>query len=350
HGLSNPAPGKSYYAWLLADKNQGEARAILLGRLPVVQGSASMLYPGDQQHANLLAFTSRFLVTEEDAAVTPITPSPDYSTWRYYGAFPQTPDPLDSHHFSFIDHLRHLLASDPLLDEMELPGGLSNWLYRNTGKLLEWTVSARDIWDQSKDLGFVRRQTMRTLTYLDGMAFVHLDMPPDTDPPGDIARLASVGLVDVNGASQVPPSYLGHIVYHLNGLIQAPGSTPDIRKNAAAIIAAMNNVQLGLSKLRADARQIVNMTGAQLVQPSALDLLNDMVAQANNAYVGDMDPVTGQMRAGVTWIHESLQALAALTVTRYITSVSLPEIMPNANSTVALLTTCEVIKNENSLD
>ena len=350
HGLSNPAPGKSYYAWLLAAKNQGEARAILLGRLPVVQGSANMLYPGDQQHANLLAFTSRFLVTEEDAAVTPITPSPDYSTWRYYGAFPETPDPLDSHHFSFIDHLRHLLASDPLLDEMELPGGLSNWLYRNTGKLLEWTVSARDSWDQSKDLGFVRRQTMRTLTYLDGMAFVHLDMPPDTDPPGDIARLASVGLVDVNGASQVPPSYLGHIVYHLNGLIQAPGSTPDIRKNAAAIIAAMNNVQLGLSKLRADARQIVNMTGAQLVQPSALDLLNDMVAQANNAYVGNMDPVTGQMRAGVTWIHESLQALAALTVTRYITSVSLPEIMPNANSTVALLTTCEAIKNENSLD
>src|SRR5260370_12790968 len=188
----------------------------------------------------MLAFTSRFLVTEEDAAVTPITPSPDYSTWRYYGAFPETPDPLDSHHFSFIDHLRHLLASDPLLDEMELPGGLSHWLYRNTGKLLEWTVSAGDRWEEAKDLGFVRRQPLRTLSYLDGLAFVHQDLPAGATPP-EISRLEAVGLIDVNGANQVPPSYLGHIVYHLGGLLEAPGSTPDTRKSAPPFISALTH-------------------------------------------------------------------------------------------------------------
>src|SRR5713101_4904333 len=74
HGLSTPSPGKSYYAWLLGDKNQGEARAVLLGKLAVNQGNAYLLYPGNQQHTNLLASNSRFLVTEEDATVTPITP------------------------------------------------------------------------------------------------------------------------------------------------------------------------------------------------------------------------------------------------------------------------------------
>src|SRR5258708_4370442 len=40
HGLSTPSPGKSYYAWLLGTKNQGEARAVLLGKLAVNQGNA----------------------------------------------------------------------------------------------------------------------------------------------------------------------------------------------------------------------------------------------------------------------------------------------------------------------
>jgi hypothetical protein len=341
HGLSTPSPGKSYYAWLLGDKNQGEVRAVLLGKLAVNQGNAYLLYPGNQQHTNLLASNSRFLVTEEDATVTPITPSPDYSAWRYYGEFPQTPDPLDSHHFSFLDHLRHLLAADPLLDEMELPGGLSNWLYRNTGKLLEWTGSARDRWEEAKDLGFVRRQTLRTLSYLDGLAFVHQDLPAGATPP-EISRQEAVGLIDVNGANQVPPSYLGHIVYHLGGLLEAPGSTPDTRKSAAAIIAALNNVQLWLEKLRTDAKQIVAMTDNQLAQPAAFDLLNDMVVQANHAYVGNIDPVTGEMLQGVTWIHDQLQTLATLTVTQYIAGVSPPEIVPDPNNAIAFSTASEV--------
>ncbi len=342
HHISSPAAGKSYYAWLLGDKNQGESKAILLGKLPVSQGNAYLFYPGDQQHTNLLLTNSRFLVTEEDAAVTPISPSPDYSTWRYYGEVPQVPDPQDSHHFSFLDHLRHLLASDPLLDEMELPGGLCNWFYRNTGKLIEWTGSARDRWEEAKDLAFARRQTIRTLTYIDGLSFVHEDMSSDATMLPDIARLSRIGLLDVNGQNQVPPSYLGHIVYHLNGLVESPGSTPAVRESATQIIAAMNNVQAWLEKVRADARQIVAMTDAQLAQPAAFDLLNDMVEQVTNAYTGEIDPATGQMREGVTWIHEHLQSLATFVVTRYIAGVSPPEIVPNTNNTTALLNAYEV--------
>ena len=341
HSLSTPAPGKSYYAWLLDDKNQGDAKAVLLGKLPVDHGNAYLLYPGDQQHTNLLAFTSRFLITEEDATVTPITPSPDYSTWRCYGEVPQAPDSLDSHHYSFLDHLRHLLAADPMLNDMELPGGLNNWLYRNTGKLLEWTGSARDRWEESKNLAFVRLQTIRALTYLDGMSFVMQDMPSNAPPPA-ASRLASVGLIDVNGANQNPASYLDHIVYHLSGLLEAPGSTAGVRKSAAQIVAALNNVQAWLEKLRAGAKQIVAMTDTRLGQPGALALLNDMVDQANHAFAGDIDPITGEMREGVTWIHEHLQSLATLDVTRYIASSSPPEIVPNNNNATASLTLSEV--------
>ena len=55
--------------------------------------------------------------------------------------------------------------------------------------------------------------------------------------------------------------------------------------------------------MHADAKQIVAMTDAQLGQPAAFTLLNDMVDQANHAYVGEIDPTTGEVREGVTWIH-----------------------------------------------
>ena len=336
HSLSSPAAGKSYYAWLLGDKNLSDSKAILLGKLSVNRGNAYLLYPGDQQHTNLLEFNSRFVVTEEDAAMTPITPSPDYSAWRYYGEIPQSPDPLNSHHYSFLDHVRHLLASEPMLNDLELPGGLNNWFYRNTGKLIEWTISARDRWEESKDLAFVRRQTIRTLTYLDGLSFVQQDMPPDATLP-DTSKLDSVGLLDVNGQNQNPASYLGSIVYHLNGLLDAPGSTQDVRKNAAQIITAMNNVQGWLETMHADAKQIVAMTDAQLGQSAAFTLLNDLVDQANHAYVGEIGPTNGEMREGVTWIHDHLQSLATLSVTQYIAGGSPPEIVPNNNNNTAFL-------------
>ncbi len=326
-GLQPPAPGNSFYAWLLSDTSQGDTTVVPLGKLTINLGSARLLYTGDAQHTNLLATTSRFLITEEASTPTPIAPSPDYSTWRYDGIISQSPNPQDPQHFSLLDHLRHLLASDPLLNELELPGGLCNWFYRNTNKLLEWTISARDNWQETRDDGFIRRQSLRVLSYLDGLAFVQKDMPTGMVLPEN-SPLASVGLVDVQGVNQQPPSYLTHILHHLNGLVNAPGSTPDQRKAAAQIIDAMSNVRQWLNQLRTDVKQLLNMSDAQMAQPAALALLNDMATQANAAYTGETDPATGTLREGVIWTHASIQALASMNIYQYVQSAQTPEIVP----------------------
>jgi len=322
--LANPAPEKSYYGWLLSDKNQGETTAIFLGLLAVKNGDAHLFYAGDQSHTNLLAITSRFLVTEEDSSVTPIAPSPDYSAWRYYGEFLQTPTQTSGlmsgmsgmTRFSFLDHLRHLLALDPMLDQSELPGGLNNWFAHNVEKVLEWTSSMRESWQESKDISFIRRQTVRTLAYLDGLSYVSQDLLPNT--PLDINdRLARIGLIEVNGPKQDPPCYLDSVVFHLSGLIQAGGSTTTLRKDASGIIAAMNNVGYWLGQVRKDAQQIVKMTDGQLLQPSTLALIDAMLENASNAFAGHIDPTTGEMREGVNWIHGYMQTLAALEITAY---------------------------------
>jgi hypothetical protein len=320
--LPQPASGKNYYAWLLGDKDQADMQTILLGMLPVVNGHAQLLYAGDQSHTNLLNITSRFLVTEEDAGVVPLSPSPDPATWFYYGELSQTPINAsdNTQHFSYLDHLRHLLASDPTLDELELPGGLNIWLYRNTSKILEWTGSTRDQWQESKDVGFVRRQTLRTLTYLDGVSFVSRDLPPNTGLNVN-ERLARIGLLDVEGPTQDPPGYLTHVSKHLYGLLEANTATPALRAKVAAIVAALDNVKAWLIKVHHDAFQIMKMSDKQLRGPATLTLLNDMIDNATNAFSGQPDPVTGQMREGVTWIHDQVQSLAVLNV-QHITVAS----------------------------
>ncbi|HET8913836.1 MAG TPA: hypothetical protein VFN23_20355 [Ktedonobacteraceae bacterium] len=320
--LNKPTPGNSYYAWLLSDKNLSDIHSILLGTINVVGGKGQMQYGGDAQHTNLLALYSRFLVTEEPGNVVPLAPTPDQQSWRYVTEFNQTPNPNDTvHHFSMLDHLRHLLASDPTLNKLNLPGGLDNWLYRNTSKLLEWSDSARDNWGEGQNPQLLRRQVVRILDYLDGVSYVKNDVPPNT-PLEVPARNAQVGIIDFAGADQQPPSYLYHIITHLNGMVLSPGATIQTRETVAQIITAMNNIKAWLAKARDDAKQLVKMSDTQLLQPQALTLLNDLSTQVNYAFSGQVDPVTNQVQGGVVWIHRKVQTLVNLNITAYNSSTS----------------------------
>ncbi|MEO7021722.1 MAG: hypothetical protein ABI234_16330 [Ktedonobacteraceae bacterium] len=336
HNLGTSVSGKSYYAWLLGDASLAESQSILLGKLTVVNGNVNMLYPGDAEHTNLLQIGSRFLITEEDSTITPLLPSPDTSSWRYYGALPAIPDLSDKHHFAFVDHLRHLLADEPILDEMELPGGLNNWFTLNTQKLVEWTGSARDQWQESSthSVVSVRNEAISVLSYLDGMSFMPTDMPPASQnvPVHLDTHLAGLGLLNVRGPSQNPPSYMDQIIYHLNGLLNAPGSPPNVRTTAAALLPSMSSVTTWLQNLRTDDKQLLAMTDAQLGQPAAFSLLDDMALQASNAYTGNTDPSTGQLKQGVAWIHQQLQSIATIVVSTYTVGGAVPELGPSSHN------------------
>lgn len=317
--LPDPHAGSSYYAWLLNDNDANtNALPILLGTLAVKNGHANISYPGDALHSDLLAQYSRLLVTEESTSPPPTNPSLDTTTWRYYAAFPRTPNPADTiNHFSVLDHLRHLLAEDPKLKGVGLTGGLDIWLFRNTTKVLEWSGSARDAYN-AQDTGLMRRQLVRILDYLDGSQFIsNENIPPDlvsveNDPA--IAHVARVALLQ-SSPTQQPPGYLRHIGTHLLEITESPGVTPDQQRLARQISDATSNVQAWLTAVQKDAQTLLRMTPEQLKQPGVQTILNDLFTQANAAFVGQTDPNTNQVREGVAQIHYNIQRLATFTIT-----------------------------------
>src|ERR671938_660323 len=114
----------------------------------VKQGNIHFRYPGDGQHTNLLGVVSRFLITEDPTNSPSSNPLLDSSTWRYYGEIPQAPSPLDTLHFSMLDHLRHLLVESPELKIRGLHGGLSIWFLKNTSMIMDEANGARDDWQR----------------------------------------------------------------------------------------------------------------------------------------------------------------------------------------------------------
>lgn len=327
HHISPPASGKSYYAWLLNDKvdttqackpHPNALEASLLGKLQVSSaGDVSYLYPGNQQHSNLIVSTSRFLVTEQDTQATPPPPTvQDTRTWRYYAELPQQPARV-SPCLRTIDFMRRFLADGAQLLRMGIRGGINLRIFKNAQKILEWTGSARDAW--GKDPAFINRQVVRVLLLLDSVAYVQNDVPPGTSLQlNEDARLAMIQVVDHQTGDAT--SYIKRIHDQLNQMLRTPGITTEIRKIATQDLQAVPTLQDRFGQVRADARLLVVMNEAQLAQPAALQLLNDMQMQANSAFTGEVDATTGNVQPGVMQVYYSLQQLATFHVQPYETS------------------------------
>jgi hypothetical protein len=280
YSLQAPAAGKSYYGWLLANRSDLKMEVIPLGKLPFYQGKISYLYK-DPTHQNLLLTSSYFLITEEDTHGTPLTPTPDRTEWRYSAEISQVPNSSDTpHQYSLFDHIQHLLAKDPILESIGLRGGAGFWLTRNTGQVGVRAQSALEFW-KSHDAQQVRNQIIGMLDYLDGASFVNIDLPPGTPlqvPQAD----AHFGLLSVD-----PQGLVARAESYLKAIAQSPYASTDQKALATRLVAKVNKINAQYELVHQDARMLIQMTDAQLLQPSSLSLVNDMAAHAAYALMGN---------------------------------------------------------------
>ena len=329
HNIPDPQAGKSYYAWLLADKHPHAEQPLLepplkftlplmLGKLTVNHGSVTFFYAGDAQHDNLFSVGSRLLITEEDANGTPKGPNADRSTWLYYAAIPQTPYGNPS--LSALDHIRHLFYKETKVGVLGLPGGLDIWLTRNTEKMMELAISARDDYStQTTDATVIHNLFVSMLDYLDGTTNVHLDVPAGTpvaaDPVASRVALLTVDPIQNTDLASNPPGYVDHVELHLNGVIRAPDATPQMRVLATKIVQSLTNAGNWLKQSRTLVQQLVKMDAGQLSQPTTLTMLDNLLTDTTYAYIGQLNPNTNQVIPGVLQVHYDIQHLATFNIT-----------------------------------
>ena len=327
-----PSAGKSYYLWLLADKDALPRQPDLLvpasihppllltNNLPVQNNSVHYTYAGDTQHNNLLSETSRLLITQENAGQTPASPSTDAASWVYYAQLPQALIP-GALHLRGLDHIRHLYYNEDHLKVLALYGGLDIWVFRDTEKILEWSTSARDDFNGTTNTyGLMHNLFIDILDYLDGTANVHIDVPPGTPINAD-PSIARVSLLTVDSTRQStdlatdPPGDLDHIALHLSELVKAPDASANMRQLAQSILIAIGNAQTWLKQVRTDTKALFDMSPEQLAQPAAQNLLEDLVTQATYAYIGQLDATTNKVTPGILQAHYAVQKLATFDIT-----------------------------------
>lgn len=311
-----PAAGKKYYAWLLPDQGNVEAPATLLGTVNR-RGQVGLATYSDPQHNNLLASESRLLVTEQDASITPLSPSTDHRDWRYVASIAQIhPSGTAYSPFSLMDHIRHLLAKEPTLEAHDLHGGLVIWLERSTSNLVEWSTSARDDWQtrSSAAISQMRQQLIRLLIALDGISYAPRELSTNTpytglvDPP-----TGNIGLLPIEPGQDFF-SLVTDVDYHLQGVAASPGVSTDQQQESAKILAVMDRINAWLMKARDDDRRLLGMSDQQLQQPRTLSLLNDLQMNAVSAFSGQIDQATGARQEGAQWVFQEAQRLTEMEV------------------------------------
>lgn len=308
HDLQAPSSGKSYYGWLLADPGNLEAPGAVtaLGKLPFSQGKIHYQYQ-DPQRKNLLTTASTFLITEEDAQVAPLNPSPDHGAWRYAAGFSLK----KVSGFSLFDHLQHLLAKDPELDTRGLHGGLSFWCARNTARIAEEVHAAQEALKQG-DTHAAHNHFVRMLAYLDGPS-VQADVPPGT-PTLVNPKYSQVALLSSDDAQHARQGYLQHISLHLLSISSNPDATADQKALASHINEALKKVNVELEHVRKDAKQLVSLPETDLLQSSALFTFNDLVTQVKSASGSQADSATKPTSEGIQQITSEIQHLAAFDI------------------------------------
>jgi hypothetical protein len=186
-----------------------------------------------------------------------------------------------------------------------------------------------------KDASFRRQTLVNILYYLDGECTSSdlQGVPPGSPTAPEnatIAHIAHFALLNpcvqeeqeqAETLKQVfhhtPHNYVDHLLFHMAGVLLSPGATQRQRSVALQLNTAINNVKNWLGQVHLDALQLVNMSDAQLTQPSAFNILGDLEANARYAFAGRTDPNTDNLQQGAEWIFDNTPRLVTLDVTPY---------------------------------
>jgi hypothetical protein len=291
-GIPAPAQGKHYFAWL----QQSTGKVIPLGSLPIQNGSASLLYKGDEQHSNLLATMQAVIVTlEADGQNAPAT---FHSNAKVYQAsFAPTMLP-------YIQHILYSLPSFPAR------GGLSAGLFDTVLGMNDKAASIVDsLRGKPTDDALAIRQATRIIELIDGTKFAR----SSGDLPQALPSMLTlpVGLI----SSPTQQGYIDALATQVDKLKQVAGNNTELLRHIQNVDNALTDLRNWVAQMHTYDVQILSATN--LRDPAMINVALQLKQLVQDAYTGRVVPPNDSPlpilgSAGATQAYAECQYLAAL--------------------------------------
>jgi len=291
--IATPPDGKSYFAWLQDTANH----SIPLGPLALNGNSASLLYPGDAQHTNLLTVINGVIITLEDANSKPQAPG-NQIVYRAQN------DPAT------FQYIRNILYQTP-----DLPGNQSAiaGLLDAVKSMNDKANSIADILQgTTHDFPLVGRQATRVIELIDGSAYAK----SSGDLPANDPILLNVNVGLLSSPNQV--GYIETLNTQLTSLKQAAGKNAALLQHLQNVENALTDLQDWIQKIRTYDMQILRADN--LLAPAIINTALQLKNTAADAYTGrtippNPGPIPILGSAGAYQAYVESQYMAALTIT-----------------------------------
>lgn len=286
-----PAPpqGQTYAAWLQDNTQQ----ITPLGALTLQNGSASLVYNGNNQHTNLLANTSSVFITIENNISQLTTPSDN----RVYQAT------FDAATLSYI---KNILYSTPGVPENR---SVIVQLSEAIKSMNDKAGSIVDSLQGTHDYGLVHRQAVRIIELLDGTANARSngDLPAqeqalEKNAIGLLSSPKQQGLVDILAAQ------VAQVKQHA-------GNNTELLQHAQNVENAINDLHDWLNKIHDYDLQILKATNP--AAPAVASVALQLKQAAADSYTGrtippNESPLPIPGSAGANQAYTESQYMAAL--------------------------------------
>ncbi|WP_069805151.1 serine/threonine protein kinase [Thermogemmatispora onikobensis] len=290
-GLSAPAANQAYYAWMQASGT----RIIPLGKLALSNGKASLVYPGDAQHTNLLSQAVSFFITLEDAQQQPQAPS---GSRLYAGNLNR----------AALPYLQHLLYMAPGLPEKV---GIAVEMFETIKSINEKAGSIVDDLQGPHDYGLAWRQANRIITMIDGSDYAR----SSGDLPADQPTLLQIPIGLISSPST--QGYLDMMASEISHLQEIAGQNSTMLQHIQHINNALSDLRQWVANMRTYSAKLAQTPLQQMGSQSALDLALQLKKAAADSYTGRVippndQPTLDQGSAGMYQAYIECQYLAAV--------------------------------------
>jgi eukaryotic-like serine/threonine-protein kinase len=289
--ILDPPQGKHYVAWL--QDNSG--RAIPLGQLTVQNGSATLLYPGNAHHSNLLSLIRGVFVTQENNGTT-ASAAPSLNAKVYQAGLPTAS-------FQYIQHILYTLPGYPA--RSSLIAGLFDAIKGINDK----AVSVVDSVQVPQGYPLAQRQATRIIELMDGSQFAR----SSGDLPASLPDMLSVPVGLLSSPTQA--GYIDTLAVQVGKILQSAGDNAVLHQHAQNVSNALVDLKGWLQQMRSYDAQILKATN--FGDPTVLNAALQLKQLAGDAYTGrtippNPGPTSALNSAGANQAYIECQYLAAL--------------------------------------